>query len=299
MQETFETPGRVLVRVRNRAGLVEVRAEDRATTEVEVSPFDNTPAAVEAAAATRISHDGAGDRHTVRVEVPPDDGGAGGAGGLLRRVINLPNNPRVHVRVFCPTGASLDVDTASASVDVSGAVESADVTTASGEVELGPVSGELRVRTASGDVQLDRVGGDVRVETASGDVRGARLDGPATVNTASGDVRIEAAGERLDVHTASGDVMVRAAAGDCEIHTASGDQLLERLTGGRVRLDTVSGDLLAGIAKGTNLAVDAQTVTGDLSSEIPLDGEPSGDDGSTLDLRIRTVSGDVQLRRAR
>lgn len=300
MRETFETPGRVLVRVRNRAGLIEVRAEERTTTEVEVTPLDDAPGAAETAAATRVALDGSGGRPTVRVEVPPDDGGAGGAGGLLRRVINFPNNPRIHVRVFCPAGTSaLDVETASASVDAAGLLESADVTTASGEVELGPVAAALRVRTASGDVQLASVGGDARVETASGGVRAGRLEGPATVHAASGDVRVDSAGSRIDVHTASGDVMVREAAAGCEVRTASGDQVLERLAGGQVRLDTVSGDIVAGIAKGTNLEVDAQTLSGDLRSEIPLDEERSGGEGgSTVELRVRTVSGDLQLRRA-
>ena len=62
---------------------------------------------------------------------------------------------------------------------------------------------------------------------------------------------------------------------------------------------SVSGDIVIGVASGTRIQVDAGSVSGDLSSEIPLDGDTEGTDGQPeLAIRVQTVSGNVLVRRA-
>ena len=71
-------------------------------------------------------------------------------------------------------------------------------------------------------------------------------------------------------------------ASGCQFQTASGDQRVKRLVAGQARFETVSGNMTVGIARGTVVAVDAETVTGALSSDIELDANqdaPPGPDG--------------------
>ncbi len=289
--QRFETPGAVTVLVRNDAGEVELATRDGATTDVDVSALgDDADDLVER---TRVDEERSGDGHRVVVEVPHTNRSA--AGGRERS--------GVRVVVGCPIGSRLEVKTASASVEAEGRFGPVDIQSASGEVRIESVAGDLKVGTASGDVSVETVEGNARIETASGDVHCGTLDGGGIVNTASGDIEVESAAAPLDLRTASGDVRAFDVLAGCQIRSASGDQRVERIVSGRAKLDTVSGDLVIGIARGTAVVVDAQTVTGDLSSEIDLDaaGDTPGagvPDGPTLDLRVRTVSGDVRVERA-
>jgi DUF4097 and DUF4098 domain-containing protein YvlB len=139
--------------------------------------------------------------------------------------------------------------------------------------------GEVEVDSASGDVVFDEIAGQAGINTASGDVELRRV-GSAKVNSASGDVRIEDSGP-VDANTASGDIRLRSVAS------------------GEVRLHSASGDLDVGIAKGSRLWVDAQSLSGDTSSELELEAaSPGDDDGPLVELRAQTMSGDISVRRA-
>ncbi|MGH3080167.1 MAG: DUF4097 family beta strand repeat-containing protein [Gaiellaceae bacterium] len=165
------------------------------------------------------------------------------------------------VRIKAPEGASVRAKLASA--DISGRGQ----------------FGEVEIDAASGDVAFDEIAGQAGINTASGDVELRRV-GSAKVNSASGDVRIDESGP-VDANTASGDIRLRS------------------VSSGEVRLHSASGDLDVGIAKGSRLWVDAQSLSGDTSSELELEAAPSGnDDGPLVELRAQTMSGDIAVRRA-
>jgi DUF4097 and DUF4098 domain-containing protein YvlB len=67
-----------------------------------------------------------------------------------------------------------------------------------------------------------------------------------------------------------------------------------------VRVQTVSGDVRVGIARGTRVWIDAASVSGDLESELGLEDGAAGEDegGSVVPLRVKTVSGDVAVVRS-
>jgi hypothetical protein len=169
----------------------------------------------------------------------------------------------VHARV--PHGASATFSTASADMAVTGRLGELEVKTASGDFRLhGEVERDAALKTVSGDAVLDRVGGDFKAQTVSGDLRVGWTGGSVEAKSVSGDVRFESVRE------------------------------------GSASFTSVSGDVEIGIAPGSFLDVDAGSVSGDLSSEVPLASEPGhdGGEGPTVVLRGKTVSGDLKVFRA-
>ena len=175
-------------------------------------------------------------------------------------------NGRLEVRVQVPHRSDVDFKTASADMKVRGRLCSLTTKTVSGDLSVeGEVEREFTVKTTSGDVRVARVGGDLTVQSVSGDVAAQAVGGSVEVKSVSGDVRVDSVRE------------------------------------GRVLVQSVSGDIDVGVEPGTNLDVDAGSVSGDLASEVPLGAEPGSGlgEGPTLVVRGKTVSGDFKVRRAR
>ena len=162
-----------------------------------------------------------------------------------------------------------------------------------------PHDASVRAQLLSADINGRGRYSEVDVKVASGDVEFEEVTGRATVDTASGDVHLERAGTPK-VNSASGDVRVDDALDGAEVNTASGDVDVRSVTAGDVRLNSASGDIEVGIAKGSRLWVDAQTLSGDTSSELDLEsGEGiETDEGPLVELKARSMSGDIAVKRA-
>jgi hypothetical protein len=172
---------------------------------------------------------------------------------------------RLVVRAQVPHGSDAVLATASADMKLKGRVQSLEAKTASGDLVVrGEIERDATIKTVSGDVAIDAVGGDLRFTSVSGDLTAKSVGRPVEGKTVSGDARISSTRE------------------------------------GNVTLQSVSGDLEVGVAAGTNLDVDAGSVSGELSSEVPLGSEPgeAGGDGPVLVVRGKTVSGDFRVFRA-
>jgi hypothetical protein len=173
--------------------------------------------------------------------------------------------------VEVPHGANVTIDTASA------------------DIEARDLSGTKRFRTASGEVSLNRLAGPVDVETVSGEIE---VNGLAPVElsakTVSGDVEVRVPVLRkLDLGSTSGDLSVDA-----------------ELTGqGPFAIRTISGDAV--FVGRSGFRVEAESVTGDLSSDLPGKRESMpgrkvlivGRPGPTL--AFRSVSGDFHVTQPR
>jgi DUF4097 and DUF4098 domain-containing protein YvlB len=116
----------------------------------------------------------------------------------------------------------------------------------------------------------------------------------------SGDVGVERIDAPLTTRAVSGDITVGTIAAELGVSTTSGDVDLKGVQAGEVRVQTVSGDVRVGIARGTRVWVDAASVSGDLGSELGLEGEEATGEpeGEVVPLHVKTVSGDVAVVRA-
>ena len=223
------------------------------------------------------------DAAETTVEIEPLDGGDAAAAAVEsvrqelrpagdghRLVIEVPrrarlfggNEPELLVRIQCPHGAGVVAKTASA------------------DLELRGRAGAFSTKTASGDVIVEAADGDVDIKTASGDVS------------------IGAVAGRANVNTMSGDIVVGEASASVSAHTMSGDLRIERLAAGTVEMRSMSGDIVATVRPGVTLWIDASSMSGEVSSDLPVsDTAPSGGD-TDIELRASSMSGDIDLRRA-
>ncbi|MBV8481063.1 MAG: DUF4097 family beta strand repeat protein [Actinobacteria bacterium] len=164
-----------------------------------------------------------------------------------------------------------------------------------------PHASSADLKTATADMRLRGHYSRIDSKSASGDLEvDAPVDGDAEVKTVSGDVRMRSVGGSLKVQSVSGDVTVGSVANDVTTKSVSGDVRIDSTRAGKVTAQSVSGDIELGIAPGTNLDVDAGSVSGDLSSDVPLGSGADSMDapGPVLVVRGKTVSGDFKVFRA-
>jgi len=316
---TFLTPEPITLEIRNASGEIRVDLADVATTTVDVVATSSHPFGflddVFRAVASKGAQFGV-DRNTFagggrpRFDRPNFADGAAG----------VPDDPAERVRVDLrqsPDGvgaATLIVDTDTARdgwkssfmVHVTApAASGIRIQSQSADVTVTGQSDRLETRTASGDVKVDEVAGRSVVQTASGDVT-INATGECDVRTASGDIEVRAAASDAVLHSTSGDIRLDNPAGNVNARSVSGDIRVLDARSGQAEVITVSGDVEIGIHAGTLTAVDLSTVSGATDSDFEVtdqapvvDDEADGaDDGPTLDLRVKTTSGDIRLRRS-
>lgn len=277
--ETFTTPGPVRLNLEVPSGEIDLETAETDETHVQLEALSNDEAVRELIENARIELIRRGDGHEVVVEtkakrglsISIGDSGISFGGASLR------------LRITCPHGAVLDVATKSADLRARGEYGEVEVKTASGDVQVEQAQ-ETRIKSASGDIRLEHVRGDLDAQTASGDVHAGVVEG--------------------DIHAqlVSGDLQVRDARASVSANTVSGDQRLEAVQQGRVDVKAISGDVSVGIRSGSRFYVDANTVSGDTSSEFELGDAPpvqeASPDAPLVEVFAKTVSGDVRIERA-
>jgi DUF4097 and DUF4098 domain-containing protein YvlB len=266
MQKSFDIDGPAQIEVRLASGDVQIDPTLDGRVEVELVAHDEESQHLVDDARIELR-----DRHLL-VDVPQKRSGFNFAFMFGRSGITC------HIR--CPRDSAVSAKTKSADVRCSGTIGGLNVSTASGDVDADRVSGGVNVKSASGDVSVREIGAGVNVQTASGDVELGVVRGAANVGTASGDVSIE---EAYD---------------DVNANTVSGDQEHGAVMRGNVSAHSVSGDVTIGVRRGSRVWLDCNTVSGDTSSELDLTTDVPEGDGPMLEVRAKTVSGDINIRRA-
>ncbi|MGO8958529.1 MAG: DUF4097 family beta strand repeat-containing protein [Streptosporangiaceae bacterium] len=196
------------------------------------------------------------------------------------RLGSFRRNKGLDLTIKAPAGSSCAAKTASADVACVGELSALVTHTASGDITAALVTGDVTVQSASGDVLLNRAGGALTVQTASGDVQATLVDGDARINSASGDVAVGYCSGSVAAHTTSGDIEVGAVAA------------------GRIELASTSGDIDVSVVPGLGVYLDLASTSGDVRSEL----EPGEDEGGAADaaveIRCRSLSGDIRIRKA-
>jgi DUF4097 and DUF4098 domain-containing protein YvlB len=255
------TPVTVFLRVPS--GTVAVHAEERTTVVADVVPLDGSDASRQAAENSVVALDG--DTLVVRAPEMSD--------------WNWRRSGKLGVTVRVPLDSSIVAKIASAGLRATGRFAEAQVHSASGDAHLDEVTGNAHLDAASGRLTVGRVGGSLRMVSASGDLE---------IGDVTGDVSAE---------SASGRIEMRSAGGSIRAHTASGGIDIGLVRQGETRIKAVSGDVRVGVAAGTGVWLDVSTVSGSTSNDLTM-GAGGGEAQASLQLHIRTVSGDIQIRRA-
>jgi len=268
--ERFDTPGKVRLDLSVPAGEIDVRAEGEGETTVDLEPLRSNDTSREAVESARIQLRERGDVHELVVDVR----GTRGLGIFSR-------GAEVRLVVRCPAGAELEAEGGSADVQAAGRYSSVSVQTGSGDLAVTTVDGDAKLRSGSGDVALERV------------------DGELVAQTGSGDVAIGRTGRRAAVRSASGDVAVRDATSELSVQTDSGDVRIEAASVGAVSVQSASGDVYVGVRKGRTVWMDAKSLSGDTTSDLPVgDAAEPQEEGPLVELRLQTMSGDIHIARA-
>jgi hypothetical protein len=269
MQKSFEVQGPVELDVRLATGDIEVDPTLDGRVDVELIAHDEESQRLVDGARVELNQHG--HRPTVVVDVPQKRGFS----------LTLFGRSGIECRIRCPHDSGLSVRTKSADVLARGTL------------------GGLNVATASGDVEVDRVSGGVNLKAASSDFS-ARDVGPANVQTASGDIDISVARGPVNVTSVSGDISIGEAYDNVTANSVSGDQDHGAVMRGIVSAHSVSGDVTIAVRRGSNAFLDCTTVSGDTSSELEMTaGAPQpGDDAPFVEIRAKTVSGDIRITRA-
>jgi Putative adhesin len=322
---TFLTPEPITIEIRNASGQIRVDLADVASTTVDVVASSSHPLgflddvirAAKTQFADRKSYDGSRSRfgpsfggntdtiqddpaERVRVDLrqPPhtDDVDSRVPATLIVDTDPARDGWKTSfiVHVTAPESSGIRIQSQSADVIVTGPAE------------------RLEARTASGDVRVDQVAGRSVVQTASGDVS---INGTAEcdVRTASGDIEVHRVTAEAVLHSTSGDVRIDVASGDVNARSVSGDIRVLDVTTGRAEVITVSGDVEIGIHAGSLTAVDLSTVSGTTETDFTVTddlptaaaaaeaadaAEVTNEEGPVLELRVKTTSGDIRLRRS-
>ena len=218
---------------------------------------------------------------------------------------------------------TLKAETTSGSITLKGCRDKVEVQSYSGNVQLGNVAGTLKAETTSGDirvgdvdsavvaqaysgdVQLGDIAGAMKVETTSGDIRVGDVGGGVVVQAYSGDVQLGDIAGAVEVETTSGSIILRGGQSKVDMETYGGYILAEMTKQSRHQwtLETSGGEIVTRLFSRVTLDVDAQSSSGRVSSDFPVQGSKSKNslkgtiNGGGPLLKLRTSSGDIRLQR--
>ena len=278
---TFTTPQPVTASVDVVMADVRIAAGDGDTTVVEVRPSDpSNKEDVRAAELTRVDYAGgqlAVRQPRLRSWRPRSDGGS------------------IGVTIELPAGSKLRATGQVTDFRADGSLGDCTIKTGIGRIVL-EAAGTVSLKTGIGDIAVERATGDAEVTAGSGDVRLGEVGGSAVVKNSNGDTWLGTVTGDLRVAAANGNIAVDVAHGGVVAKSSNGDVRAREVKRGSVVLETSLGDLEVGIPEGVAAWLDVRAAAGKVHNALEAAGAPDRP-GETVEVRARTVAGDVVIRR--
>lgn len=281
-ETTFETTGPITVTLDVPHANVRIRAGKRDDTRVTV-----------------LGEDGSGEPSSrVRVELvgeqlvvkgPPQRPFAWALDWLRR------SDP-VDVEIDLPAGSRIHAKVSMGDYRCEGPVGECRLLTHYGDIRFED-GGPVTLDTRYGGIDVERATGRAELATVHGEVRLGEVDGTAAIKTNYGDVRVGEATGDLRVEGLYGEIRVERAHAGVNARTAYGNVRIKEVTRGAVELTTTSGELEIGIRAGTAAWLDVSSATGQVRNTLDSHASPDGF-AETVEIRARTSSGDILIRRA-
>lgn len=169
-----------------------------------------------------------------------------------------------------------------------------DLSVVSADATVSGIAGKsLEANSVSGTLRLTCGAPEVEVNSVSGEVVFTTLPGSATtrahLQTVSGNIVAKGLGGRVKLETVSGEVRVDAAAvQELEVGTVSGDVSIAVVPAAhaRLRLESMSGDLRLRLPATLSAHLEASTFSGGIHSDFGRPEEEEHGPGSSLDAHI-------------
>ncbi|MEU0932406.1 MULTISPECIES: DUF4097 family beta strand repeat-containing protein [unclassified Embleya] len=280
--DVFATPDPISVKLDIYVGDVQITAEDRIDTVVEVRPTDESDASdVKAAEQTSV-----GFADGVLVVKAPKPG--------LSAMNPSRKSRSVDVSIVLPIGSHVHGEAALGDLHCSGRLGECTFKTTTSNVRLEQV-GALRLRTA-GHITVGRVDGDADVRTSIGRIRIGEIDGAAGVKNANGNTEIGKVTGDIRVRASNGDITLDHALGDrTDAKTANGSIRVGEVVRGAVVLKTACGDLEIGIGADRPAKLELTTGYGRVHNSLQ---EVAKSAEESIEVRMQSSYGDITIHHA-
>ena len=213
----------------------------------------------------------------------------------LRSWLPRTNGGSVNVTVELPTGSNVHGDAAMADFTCDGPLGECRLKTGLGRVRVDE-AGTLSIKTGIGDITVDRATRHADVTSGSGEIRVSELDDSAVVRNSNGDTWVGTARGDLRVSAANGNIAIDVAQASVAAKSANGDVRLGDAVRGAAVLETKLGDVEVGIREGTAAWLDVRASAGRVHNALAA-AEAPGESAEKVEVRARTVAGDVVIRR--
>ncbi|MFJ1753933.1 DUF4097 family beta strand repeat-containing protein [Kitasatospora sp. NPDC088134] len=200
------------------------------------------------------------------------------------------------VRLIAADRADTTVEIRPANPDRSRDVQAAEQTTArfaDGVLQITTAAPKNRLLGATGALEITvrlPAGSHVEAKAADAELRAVGRLGEVGYESARGPVKIdEAAAARIALQ--DGDIELGRLTGPARLTTQRGDLTVGEAVRGDLELETTSGSISLGVARGVSAALDAGTGHGRIANALR-----NADDVPAVTVRATTANGDISAR---